>query len=192
MSKIEADRLLKLTVISLRKWGYFKEGTHTGTVKWTRSGFESMANVVSYIGESDKSLQLTYTRPRADNRDMVMQYNVPLTTTLCHYGGVRYWFICPVYHKLQYCGRRVGVLYLGDDYFACRHCYNLTYASRNAGGRYKGFVSIPDLEAMEDKVKRTHYAGKPTRKYRRLLQMEERFETGIIGLAKQLGVSKKK
>lgn len=92
----------------------------------------------------------------------------------------------------RYCGRRVGVLYLGGDVFACRHCYNLTYASRNASARYKGFVSIPDLEEMEAKVKHRFYAGKTTRKYRRLLQMEERFEMGIIGLSKQLGIWNKK
>lgn len=43
--------------------------------------------------------------------------------TPCNYGGHRPWLIC------MNCGRRVAVLYLGGKYFACRHCYNLTYTS---------------------------------------------------------------
>jgi len=47
------------------------------------------------------------------------------TTTVPHFGGVRYWFICP------YCKRRVGTLYSPrlERYFKCRHCHNLTYKS---------------------------------------------------------------
>jgi len=47
------------------------------------------------------------------------------TTTVPHFGGVRYWFVCP------YCDRRVGTLYSPrfERYFKCRHCHNLTYKS---------------------------------------------------------------
>jgi len=43
--------------------------------------------------------------------------------TPCNYGGHRPWLIC------MHCGRRVAALYLRGKYFACRHCYNLTYTS---------------------------------------------------------------
>jgi hypothetical protein len=51
-------------------------------------------------------------------------YRVPLTWTLCHYGGQRPWFLCPG----DGCGRRVAVLF-GGRYFLCRHCHNLAYES---------------------------------------------------------------
>lgn len=46
-------------------------------------------------------------------------------TTVPHFGGTRYWFICP------HCKRRVGTLYSPrlERYFKCRHCHNLTYKS---------------------------------------------------------------
>jgi hypothetical protein len=55
-----------------------------------------------------------------------LDYPVRLETTHCHYGGVRYWFICPA----DGCGRRVAILYSADKYFACRHCYQLAYQSQ--------------------------------------------------------------
>lgn len=47
------------------------------------------------------------------------------TSTVPHFGGVRYWFICP------HCKRRVGKLYKPEnkDSFWCRHCHDLTYNS---------------------------------------------------------------
>jgi len=51
---------------------------------------------------------------------------VLLTTTACHFGGVRHWFICPA----EGCGRRAAVLYRapGGAEFACRHCAQVIYA----------------------------------------------------------------
>jgi hypothetical protein len=50
----------------------------------------------------------------------------------CHLGGSRAWFLCPAVG----CGRRVAILY-GGGIFACRHCYQLAYASsrEDSGGR---------------------------------------------------------
>ncbi len=60
-------------------------------------------------------------------------YRVQLVTTSCHLGGVRWWFIRPLTKNGVYCGRRVGVLYRAPraDYYGCRHCYDLSYESRN-------------------------------------------------------------
>ncbi len=48
----------------------------------------------------------------------------------CNYGGKRPWFICPGYNGRS-CGRRVAILYCNGLYFRCRHCFDLTYQSRN-------------------------------------------------------------
>lgn len=44
-------------------------------------------------------------------------------TSRCHFGGIRYWFICSV------CGKRIGRLYvtMSANEFKCRRCHNLTY-----------------------------------------------------------------
>jgi hypothetical protein len=48
---------------------------------------------------------------------------IPVTTSVPHFGGRRFWFKCPS------CGRRVGRLYRPweQSKFACRGCHYLTY-----------------------------------------------------------------
>jgi len=50
---------------------------------------------------------------------------VYLDWTPCNFGGHRPWFLCPAHA----CGRRVAIIY-GGGIFACRHCYQLAYASQ--------------------------------------------------------------
>ena len=48
-----------------------------------------------------------------------------------HYGGQRAYFLCD-------CGRTVGKLYAPFGYpWRCRHCYGLTYATRQAAPQYR-------------------------------------------------------
>jgi hypothetical protein len=109
-----------------------------------------------------------------------MNYKVQLTTTPCNYGKNRYWFICPLTKNEKYCGRRVGVLYKIGKWFGCRHCGEIAYNSQMQSEKYKGFVSIPDIERAEEKVKRYYYKGKPTRKYRKVMKLNEKFEDGLL------------
>ena len=53
-----------------------------------------------------------------------------VSPTCWHLGGRRPWFICSVRANGRYCGRRVAVLYLAGELFACRKCYGLAYASQ--------------------------------------------------------------
>lgn len=53
---------------------------------------------------------------------------VGLIWTLCHFGGQRPWFVCPV----EGCGRRVAILYFGPA-LACRRCSRLVYQSQCEG-----------------------------------------------------------
>ncbi len=62
---------------------------------------------------------------------------IELVSTPCYYGGHRWWFICPLVVNGNVCGRRVGVLYLGDgEYFGCMHCYDLAYLCQKESGKY--------------------------------------------------------
>lgn len=58
--------------------------------------------------------------------DLVEQ-RVYLQTSPCHLGGSRDWFECPR------CGKRVAVLYAPRQYFACRRCGGLGYATQRKG-----------------------------------------------------------
>ena len=54
-----------------------------------------------------------------------------VTTTRPRFGGLRWWFVCPLLVDGVACRRRVGKLYLPPRarYLGCRHCHQLTYRS---------------------------------------------------------------
>ena len=66
-----------------------------------------------------------------------LSYRIPLTYTQPNYGGVRWWFLCPIARDGIPCNRRVGRLYLprGEKYFGCRQCHDLTYTSSQENHR---------------------------------------------------------
>lgn len=54
-----------------------------------------------------------------------------ITRVPWHFGGGRFYFLCD-------CGRRVGKLFAPNgSLWRCRHCYDLTYATRQAAPRYR-------------------------------------------------------
>jgi len=105
-----------------------------GTVYWTIG--ERPAGDITYRVEA-QGVRLVYTMTdKSSGSKQDYSYLVGLARTFPHFGGVRYWFVCP----LVGCGRRVGVLYLppGGRYFGCRHCYKLTYESAQEAHKYDG------------------------------------------------------
>ncbi len=191
MSKSEANNLKKISVGFLKEHGYFKSWKPAGVITWTRNNWgeenKSSVGIEVSIKEGEKYLRIYYTQTDLETQEKKdFDYKIPLTTTPCRYGGVRYWFVCPCYKNGVYCGKRVAKLYKNGDYFACRHCYNLTYESRNQNGIYRSFVSEPDVEEAWNAVKRTYYRGKPTRKYKRYLKLREQCDRGWIETACRL------
>lgn len=172
ISKTEANRLYKIKTYDLRKWGFFK-GFCSGTVTWgdERSETGMVVKIEASIFSNEKYLRLQYTQnDRETGGEIPIDRKTALVTTHCHFGGQRYWFVCR-------CGRRVGVFYKCGAHFACRHCHELTYRSRNLSGRHKAFGHIdsyPDLLEKKMSLRRTYYKGKPTRKYMRFLYIEQK------------------
>lgn len=158
-----------------KKSRYFSQ-----TVTWTRSGmWGESKNSISYdIDFSDVSkpnIRFRYTVTDRDTQEKEhFDYTVLLTTTSCHLGGKRFWFICPN----QHCQKRVGSLYFGQKYFLCRHCLNLVYASQNEDrrGRFVALGHMFDNEKKSEKVfegmkrQQRFYRGKPTKRYERYLK----------------------
>ena len=190
MSKTETEDVKKIKSSFLRKHQYFC-GIKSGTITWTRSGYgargdkSSVGIVVSTLGD-EKYIQITYTQTdnySGEKKDF--DYKIPLITTGCNFGGVRYWFKCTLSRNGVYCGRRVGVLFKDGDWFGCRHCYRLAYPSQNLSGmaKYFGrFLSDNELEAIRVEIKGTHYRGKPTKRYLRYLRESNQAEESFAGM----------
>ena len=129
MAKIEMESCRILDIKALKDRGCFSRGRENVThyIHWHNS----------YTGDYMGCIQVTVEFSKIHKNGIytitdnphIEPYRGNLTSTFPYYGGERYWFICP----LSGCGRRVAKLYLpiGAKYFGCRHCYNLSYASRN-------------------------------------------------------------
>jgi len=114
----------------LNKHHYFDEGVRWGGCNWSRNGEKtgSIGFTVSTV-EGDEYVRFQYTQTDRNK--------ARLDWTPCHFGGRRWWFICPLVVNGRVCNRRVGSLHLGSrKYFGCRHCYNLTYESSKESHRF--------------------------------------------------------
>ena len=183
MAKQEADNIKKIATSFLKKNDFF-QGWRSGMITWTHgySGDKNSVSIEVSTLECDKYLRIYYTQTDRNTEEKKdFDYKIPLINTPCHYGGKRYWFICPWYKNGVYCGRRVGVLYKDGDYFACRHCYELTYSSKKKNRKYKHYPLFfaldirMKIEELEKEIKRRYYANKPTKKQRKLSQMYGQF-----------------
>jgi hypothetical protein len=129
------EECLSIDIPWLSRHGYFC-GFKRGGIEWKNSLGEVTSSigvqvsVVEGFGGSYVRLQYSQTSNYTGEKTE-LDYKIELVTTPCNFGGVRYWFICPLVTNSRACRRRVAKLYLppGGKYFGCRHCYNLTYES---------------------------------------------------------------
>lgn len=183
MSKEIVEGLSYITTAFLKKEGYFEDSFKTGTITWT-SPFSEIKNSIGVLSyPSEDTIRLVYAYTDNNSHKNNLDYKVHLTTTKCNYGGKRYWLLCPLVSNGTTCNRRTSVLYLGGKYFGCRHCYNLTYDSRNVSGFQKQFGKIIgeyEFEKMRNNIKRKYYRGNMTRKYKRYLYLKHRNDIGFV------------
>src|SRR5438067_1690451 len=87
----------------------------TGSSRWTyrgRGGF-TVHFRVDTLDVSDPSVGLSYSWVwTATKEEESASYRVGLTTTRPRFGGLRWWFVCPLVVGGVPCRRRVGKLYL--------------------------------------------------------------------------------
>lgn len=179
MSKTEADWCKKIEIWwLLRDMSIHGTTYKSTTISWGENGSRGSISARVSLYE-EKYVQFIYTQTdntTGEKKDF--DYKVQLVETPCHLGGTRFWFECPLFKKGQYCGRRVGVLYKDGDYFGCRHCYELTYSSRNKNRNHylNSLFRVLEIEMEEEKLykkaKRFTYKGKPTKIRQKIAKLE--------------------
>ncbi|MCP4481335.1 MAG: hypothetical protein GY817_00705 [bacterium] len=131
-NRMTVEESKSLSTKFLKKHNYFC-GLNSGVVTWSRSGNKtgSISIKVDVLNKENAFIQFQYTQTdRTTDKKSEIDYKAKLVSTSCYYGGVRWWFRCPLVINGKQCNRKVGVLYLGNGkYFGCRHCYNLIYES---------------------------------------------------------------
>jgi hypothetical protein len=118
----------QLDVNTLVRDGIIGQGCHaSGIISWTRFSGTSSIGFETDCYMLNGHITLNYRVSQLGKSDQIINYPIELCTTKPNYGGIRWWFICPNTD----CNAMVGKLYqpLGGQYFLCRTCNNLTYAS---------------------------------------------------------------
>jgi hypothetical protein len=135
-----------LSIFDLKQKGILKpDVVKSGSWIWSNAYTGAVRARVGYKLNTRSPfsfMHLTYTITRWHGRKDDMDYLVQLQTTPCHFGGERWWFVCPLTTNGRACKRRVGKLYLptGGRYFGCRHCYDLTYKSSQESDKRVSFL----------------------------------------------------
>ena len=133
--KIVVEDCLSLDANRWTREGLLKAGNRvSGSWRWVyHSGREcSISYEVLTVDMARPLVRLSYSWVQtASGQNESADYHVRLETTYPRFGGLRWWFRCPLRNRWGDCSRRVGKLYLppGGRYFGCRHCYDLTYTS---------------------------------------------------------------
>ncbi len=150
--KTSVQQCKEISVKILRRNGFFSAG-RVGKVVWTDPAGKETGRVnIQTVAGGDGDI--TCLQLRIGGIVTGQEYFIKLTRTLCHFGGYRYWFVCPVVKDEVYCGNRCAKLYLppAGQYFGCRECYDLTYESCQKSHKYDRIVNhIPedlDLEGL--------------------------------------------
>lgn len=160
---VEQTRSIEIAV--LRRAGYFSAPKQAC---WTwRRGGEITAE--ARIGWDGKRL-------------MIGAQVIALRTTSCRFGGHRLWFSCS-------CGRHVSSLYSPNGGpWACRHCYRLTYATRQAIPRDRHLLRAQRIRErlggsrsmMEDFPPKPR--GMHWRRYDRIREVHDRAADQALGM----------
>lgn len=114
-NRLVKDNLIRPGIRSVLNWTNETTGEHVASVAFNVHSDEDRERIV----------EISYRWN--DSEDILTPLR--LQKTELHFGGCRWWFLCPLRSHSGACNRRVNFLYLRDRYFGCRSCHQLTYRS---------------------------------------------------------------
>jgi len=112
---------LDIDIRYLARMGLLSSRTmKTFLLTWLHNGLETDQVKVSALSEK---ITLHY-QQFLQGENAYREQHVTIVYTPCHYGRQRPWFRCPN------CISRCAIIYLGNQGFHCRKCYQLPYRSQ--------------------------------------------------------------
>jgi hypothetical protein len=129
-----------------------------------------IACLINSNSEGKTWINISYVRKKSDE-PTIIKNRIEIDEEVISF-GIRPFLVCD-------CGRRCNKLYLrpGHDLFACRHCLNLVYELTTISKEsLVGSISYKlnrafKIDDMNLNVKRITYAGKLTRRARRVVTL---------------------
>lgn len=132
------DGLMLSLALLMRKKDVVPGSWTRGSWAWSYEGCGPHACIgyeANLVDPDAAWLRLSYTAS-----GIPMDYRIRLVTTQPTYGGLRWWFLCPLVRKDGGPPRRAAKLYLppGGRHFGSREAYGLTYRSCQESGKFNG------------------------------------------------------
>lgn len=172
------NEALQIHISKLKGWGYLNpEQIKSGTVNWSRNGNPTGSISIQVNTHSEQPyIELDY-----KYRDEPRNYKVYLTSTPSNLNKGEIWyFICPQTKK------RCRKLYSIGGYFLHREAFNgCMYETQTQSKKYRkldktlgAYFKSDNLysELYKKNFKKT-YAGKPTKKYLRIMEQIQKAES---------------
>ena len=147
------EECMSISIKWLSQHDYFC-GYKSGGIEWKNDLSKVTDSIGIQVSIDERNIDKNYLRIYYTQTDYFTKekkeydYKIPVITTSCNYGGVRYWFCCPLTVNGKFCGKRVGIIYLPPlgKYFGCRTCHNLTYkSSKEHDKRVDAIMKNPNL-----------------------------------------------
>ena len=165
------DEMKTVSISFLTKHGYLKPNQwQSGTITWRKNGTKTGSISIQVNTQPESPyLELDY-----KCNETLINYRVQLVSAPSNLGkGVVWYFVCP------HTGKRCRKLYLSDTYFYHRTAFRgCMYEKQTQSKKYRkldntlgAYLRIDELyEQVNKKHLKKHYAGKPTKRYFKLMQ----------------------
>lgn len=163
------DEVNQISISSLKSLGYLRpDEVVSGSFGWTRNG-KSLGSIAVEVSLPDSYIELEY-----GFNGKPISYRVMLESIPAHFGGNNWYFICPV------TGKRCRKLYGIGEYFLSRFAFpSAMYTKQTKSKGSRDILRLFELvktssEFLSKPYVRTMYKGKLTKRYRRLLERQEK------------------
>jgi hypothetical protein len=172
------NEALQISISKLKEWEYLNpEQIKSGTITWSRNGNQTGSISIKVNTHSEQPyIELDY-----KYRDEPRNYKVSLVSMPSNLGkGLIWYFLCPQTNK------RCRKLYSIGGYFLHREAFNgCMYETQTQSKKYRqldktlgAYFKSDNLysELYKKNFKKT-YAGKPTKKYLRIMEQIQKAES---------------
>ena len=172
------NEALQISISKLKEWEYLNpEQIKSGTITWSRNGNQTGSISIKVNTHSEQPyIELDY-----KYRDEPRNYKVSLVSKPSNLGkGLIWYFLCPQTNK------RCRKLYSIGGYFLHREAFNgCMYETQTQSKTYRqldktlgAYFKSDNLynELYKKNFKKT-YAGKPTKKYLRIMEQIQKAES---------------
>ena len=172
------NEALQISISKLKEWEYLNpEQIKSGTITWSRNGSQTGSISIKVNTHSEQPyIELDY-----KYRDEPRNYKVRLVSLPSNLGkGLIWYFLCPHTNK------RCRKLYSIGGYFLHREAFNgCMYETQTQSKKYRQLDKILGAYFKSDNLyselykknfKKT-YAGKPTKRYLRIMEQIQKAES---------------